>query len=90
MLFGNPLLTDAISGPGYLRVLYIVRRPPYGTAASRLLICHCGMHACSRAHALLSSAQDEDIRIFLSPGDSPDRWEAAGLQVVQVRDGCFD
>ena len=28
VLFGNPLLTDAISGPGYLRVLYIVRRPP--------------------------------------------------------------
>mmetsp|Transcript_21324 Transcript_21324/g.63156 ORF Transcript_21324/g.63156 Transcript_21324/m.63156 type:complete len:237 (+) Transcript_21324:31-741(+) len=56
VLLGRPFLTTGISGPGYLRVLYI----------------------------------DEDIRIFESPNESPDRWEAAGLQVVQVRDGCWD
>lgn len=56
VLFGRPFLTTGISGPGYLRVLYI----------------------------------DDDIRIFESPNESPDRWEAAGLQVVQVRDDCFD
>ena len=32
---------------------------------------------------------DEDIRIFESPKDSPDKWEEAGLIVVQVRDGLF-
>jgi len=32
---------------------------------------------------------DEDIRIFESPKDSPDRWEEAGLVVVQVRDALF-
>ena len=53
---GLELLTEGISGPGYLRVRYI----------------------------------DEDIRIFESPKDSPDRWEEAGLIVVQVRDALFD
>jgi hypothetical protein len=33
---------------------------------------------------------DEDIRIFESPNDSPDKWEEAGLVVVQVRDALFD
>ena len=33
---------------------------------------------------------DESIRIFESPRESPDRWEAAGLVVVQVRDALFD
>lgn len=33
---------------------------------------------------------DEDIRILESTTDSPDKWESAGLVVVQVRDGCFD
>ena len=51
-----PLLSSAISGPGFLRCLYI----------------------------------DESLRIFESPRDSPDRWEEAGLQVVQVRDAVFD
>ena len=27
---------------------------------------------------------DENLRIFSSPRDSPDRWEEAGLIVVQV------
>lgn len=53
---GRPFLTTAISGPGFLTVLYI----------------------------------DDDIRVFESPRDSPDRWEEAGLVVVQVRDSCFD
>lgn len=53
---GTPILTSAISGPGFLRCLFL----------------------------------DEDVRIFESPNDSPDRWEAAGLVVVQVRDACFD
>ena len=51
-----PLLSEGISGPGYLRCLYI----------------------------------DANLRIFESPKDSPDRWEEAGLQVVQVRDSLFD
>ncbi|KAL1504435.1 hypothetical protein AB1Y20_010841 [Prymnesium parvum] len=55
VLFGRPLVSDAISGPGFLRVLYL----------------------------------DEDIRIFESVADSPGRWETAGLQVVQIREGCF-
>ena len=33
---------------------------------------------------------DASIRIFESPKDSPDRWEEAGLTVVQVRDELFD
>lgn len=33
---------------------------------------------------------DEDIRIFESPNDSPDKWEESGLVVVQVRDALFD
>ena len=53
---GKPFVSSAISGPGFLRCLYI----------------------------------DEDIRIFESPKDSPDRWEEAGLVVVQVRDALFD
>merc|ERR1712070_215898 len=56
VLFGREFVSSAISGPGFLRVLYA----------------------------------DEDIRIFQSPTDSPDRWEAAGLIVVQVRDDLFD
>ena len=32
---------------------------------------------------------DGDIRILESARDSPGRWEAAGLQVVQVRDALF-
>ena len=32
---------------------------------------------------------DDDIRIFESPRDSPDKWEEAGLIVVQVRDELF-
>lgn len=52
---GRPFVSSAISGPGYLRCLYL----------------------------------DEDIRIFQSPGDSPDKWEEAGLVVVQVRDRLF-
>jgi len=52
---GTPFFSSAISGPGYLRVLYC----------------------------------DADVRIFESPRDSPDRWEEAGLVVVQVREGCF-
>ena len=53
---GSPFFTSAISGPGYLRVLYL----------------------------------DEDIRIFESPNDSPDKWEEGGLVVVQVRDALYD
>ena len=56
VLGGAPFLSSAISGPGFLRILYV----------------------------------DEDIRIFESPKDSPDRWEEAGLVVVQVRDDLFD
>lgn len=56
VLGGKEFVSEAISGPGFLRVLYI----------------------------------DEDIRIFESPSDSPDRWEEAGLVVVQVRDALFD
>jgi hypothetical protein len=52
---GREFVSDAISGPGFLRCLYI----------------------------------DGDIRIFESPTDSPDRWEEAGLVVVQVRDELF-
>ena len=33
---------------------------------------------------------DRDLRIFESPIDSPDRWEEAGLRVVQVRDTLFE
>ncbi|CAK9029251.1 Uncharacterized protein SCF082_LOCUS18706 [Durusdinium trenchii] len=32
---------------------------------------------------------DEDIRIFESPTDSPDRWEEQGLRVIQVRDQLY-
>lgn len=32
---------------------------------------------------------DDDIRIFESPKDSPDKWEEGGLVVVQVRDALF-
>ena len=56
VILGLPLVSSAISGPGFLRCLYI----------------------------------DESLRIFESPRDSPDRWEEAGLQVVQVRDALFD
>ena len=28
---------------------------------------------------------DDRLRLFLSPTDSPDGWEAAGLLVVQMR-----
>ena len=52
---GKEFTSSAISGPGYLRCLYI----------------------------------DENLRIFESPKDSPDRWEEAGLVVVQVRDRLF-
>ena len=55
VLFGKPFVGSAISGPGYLRVLFL----------------------------------DDDLRIFESPTDSPDRWEEAGLRVVQIREGCF-
>lgn len=53
---GRQFLSSAISGPGFLRCLYL----------------------------------DEDIRIFESPKDSPDKWEEGGLVVVQVRDELFD
>ena len=56
VLGGKAFTSSAISGPGFLRVLYV----------------------------------DEDIRIFESPKDSPDRWEEAGLVVVQIRDALFD
>jgi hypothetical protein len=56
VLGGKPFLSNAISGPGYLRCRYI----------------------------------DANLRIFESPRDSPDRWEEAGLVVVQVKDSCFD
>lgn len=56
VLGDRPFISSAISGPGFLRVLYV----------------------------------DADIRIFESPRDSPDKWEEAGLIVVQVRGGCFD
>ena len=55
VLGGKPFLSNAISGPGYLRCRYI----------------------------------DENLRIFESPKDSPDRWEEAGLVVVQVKDSLF-
>jgi len=55
VLFGLRLLSGAISGPGYLRVLYA----------------------------------DDNIRIFESPTDSPEKWEQAGLKVVQVRESYF-
>ena len=55
VLFGVPLLSSAISGPGLVRVLYI----------------------------------DEDIRIFESPTESPDRWEEEGLRVIQVREQLY-
>ena len=55
VLLGSPFISDAISGPGYLRVLYL----------------------------------DDDLRVFESPTDSPDRWEEAGLRVVQVRERNF-
>lgn len=32
---------------------------------------------------------DRDIRIFETAADSPDRWEQAGVRVVQVRDQLF-
>ena len=56
VLGGKPFLSNAISGPGYLRCRYI----------------------------------DENLRIFESPKDSPDRWEEAGLVVVQVKDSLFE
>ena len=52
---GKEFMSGAISGPGYLRCLYI----------------------------------DNSIRIFESPSDSPQRWEQAGLIVVQVLDSLF-
>jgi len=55
VVFGCRLVSDAISGPGCVRVLYL----------------------------------DEDIRIFESPMDTPDRWEEEGLRVVQVREEAF-
>lgn len=55
VILGKRFLSSAISGPGFLRALYV----------------------------------DDDIRIFESLQDSPTQWEAAGLQVVQVRDGLF-
>ena len=33
---------------------------------------------------------DENLRVFESPKDSPDKWEEAGLVVVQVKDALFD
>lgn len=33
---------------------------------------------------------DEDLRIFESPTESPDRWEEEGLRVIQVRDQLYD
>eukprot|EP00438_Fugacium_kawagutii_P024537 Skav223317 [mRNA] locus=scaffold200:47568:48233:+ [translate_table: standard] len=56
VVFGVPLLSSAISGPGLVRVLYI----------------------------------DEDIRIFESPTESPDKWEEEGLRVIQVRDELYN
>lgn len=56
VVLGVPLLSSAISGPGYLRCLYL----------------------------------DDDIRVFESPTDSPERWESAGLIVVQVREALFE
>ncbi len=55
VVLGRPLFSDAISGPGALRVLYV----------------------------------DSDIRIFETLRDSPNQWEARGLQVVQVREELF-
>ena len=55
VLLGKPFVSGAISGPGYLRVLYL----------------------------------DEDVRVFESPTDSPDKWEEAGLRVVQVNERNF-
>ena len=55
VLGGQAFTSSAISGPGFLRCLYL----------------------------------DADVRIFESPKDSPDRWEEAGLVVVQVRDALF-
>ena len=55
VLLGKPFVSGAISGPGYLRVLYL----------------------------------DDDVRIFESPTDSPDKWEEAGLRVVQVNERNF-
>jgi len=56
VLGGRAFVSGAISGPGFLRCLYL----------------------------------DEDVRIFESPTTSPDRWEEAGLIVVQVRDALFE
>ena len=56
VLLGRPFVSSAISGPGYLRVLYL----------------------------------DPEMRIFESPTDSPDRWEEAGLRVVQIRERNFE
>ena len=56
VLWGRPFVSDAISGPGFLRVLYA----------------------------------GDDVRIFESPTESPDKWEAAELIVVQVRDELFE
>ena len=56
MLLGKPFVSSAISGPGYLRVLYL----------------------------------DEELRVFESPTSSPDRWEEAGLRVVQIRERNFE
>jgi|EP00908_Phaeocystis_cordata_P009160 hypothetical protein len=56
VLLGKPFVSSAISGPGYLRVLYL----------------------------------DEELRVFESPTSSPDRWEEAGLRVVQIRERNFE
>ena len=53
---GGLTLALPISGPGYLRVLYL----------------------------------DEELRVFESPTSSPDRWEEAGLRVVQIRERNFE
>ena len=86
VLGGREFVSGAISGPGFLRCLYLDEDVRIFESPVRPLGCLAETLPVAMAAALLTGAR---ACAPAAQNASPDRWEDAGLVVVQVRDACF-